>query len=407
MSFPEEAIEAEIWIPGSGQDPAKYLVDPGFWSESSKSMTPGGLAHSRPWLDSGNRVFVWPTPAEGFRRTGQTLLGLHHYIGDQMVDAQVIHRDEARVEMSGVFPGLSGQDNMVEFINTLNDDPPDVGMILYVPGIFDQVKFVVPENWDFAHDGDDQTHSIAYTVTFVIIGDGRRLPDPSGDAPSNPGEFPGASVDLGPLDPWQIAIGIGASGQPGNDFFFGPDWSPGGGDGGGGGGGGGNSTGAIQWTGGSAEHLQGKGYSLDAVVSAIYSTMAQRGWTGYGANHDEAPQVMDNGQTFNGDGSLNDADGQYIHVKVGTPGGNSTELVFIGSPSAGPSQSASTPTSQTSSMRSTQGNQTLKDMAESVTNAGLDWEDLYNKNQALFDSMGVPKYEAPTAVIPVGVPIMF
>jgi hypothetical protein len=105
---------------------------------------------------------------------------------------------------------------------------------------------------------------------------------------------------------------------------------------------------------------------------------------------------------------VNNADGQYIYVKVGTPTGTSTELIYVGPPGGSQSTTASAPqTSQTSSMRSTQGNQTLKDMAESVENAGLDWEDLYNKNQALFDAMSVDKYEAPTALIPVGVPIMF
>jgi hypothetical protein len=224
-SKPPEAIESQTWIPGTGQDPAKYLVDPGHWSDGMKAMTPGDLAHARPWLDSGVRIFVWPIPTEGFRRTGQSTLGLHHYIGDQFVDAQVIHRDEARIEMNGVFPGLSGQDAMVSMTNTLNDDPPDAGMTLYVPGVFEQVKYVVPESWEFSHDPDDQTHSIAYTVTFVVIGDGRRVPDPSGSPPVNPDTdtFPGASVDLGPLDPWQIAIGISAQDQPGAPTYNPPD----------------------------------------------------------------------------------------------------------------------------------------------------------------------------------------
>jgi hypothetical protein len=410
---PPESIEAEIWTPGTGQDPAKYLVDPGFWDEGSKRMTPGMLTHARPWLDSGNKIFIWPVPAEGFGRTGTNMLGIHHYVGDQYVDVQIIHRDEARIEMNGVFPGITAQDNMVDFINTLNDDPPEAGMILYVPGIFEQVKFVAPENWDFRHDPDDQTHSISYTVTFVIMGEGRRLPDPAGEAPANPGDFPGVSVNLGPLDPWQIAIGIGASQQPGNDFFYSPSWlSGGGGDSGGGGGGGGGGAGGsgLQFPGISAQNLHAAGYSDEQLADAIYATMAQRGWGLYtGTGGPEEPAVHDDGQRHNADGSLNNATGEYIYVKVGYPGGApSTELIYIGPPNPQPQQSAAqAPTSQDTSITSTANNQTLQDMADAVTGAGLNWEDLYNKNQALFDAMGVDKYEAPTAVIPVGVPIMF
>jgi hypothetical protein len=180
---PRQGGAAQIWRPGTGQDPAQWLLDPGHWDARNKRMSPGQLRHARPWLDTGRRIFIWPTGTEGFARRGQSQLGLHHYIGDQYVDAQVIHRDEARIEMTGVFPGTSAQDNMAEFVNALNDDPPEAGMILNVPGAFDQVKFVVPETWDFTHDQDDQTHSISYSVVFVMIGEGRLLTDPTGNPP--------------------------------------------------------------------------------------------------------------------------------------------------------------------------------------------------------------------------------
>lgn len=398
MSRAPEAIEAQIFIPGTGQDPAKYLVNPGSWDERSKSMTPGDLAHARPWLDSGNRVFVWPVPTEGFRRTGQSMLGLHHYIGDQYVDAQVIHRDEARIEMTGVFPGTSGQDNMVEFGNTLNDDPPDAGMVLNVPGVFDQVKFVVPENWEFSHDADDETHSISYTVTFVVIGDGRRLPDPSGTAPGNPGDFPGTPIDLGPLDPWQIRIGIGASEQPGNDFFFSPNFSGGstgaGGGGGGGSDGGSGVVGGFVAPGGWGE--AGSTYGQDVLAAASWAFVNSRGWT-HPSGSDEL-ELMQNGQVFH------DGGGDYIFVKVGTPTGNSTEKVYLPPPGTPSTSNGVTPSAATT-VTTTDKTNTLQDMAEAVTGAGLNWEDLYNKNQGLFDSMDVAKYEAPTARIPVGVPL--
>lgn len=201
-TVPEQISGAEIWHQGTGQDPARYLVDPGQWNEGTKKMSAGQLAHARPWLDSGVRIFIWPVPTEGFSRSGQSMLALHHYIGDQFADAQVIHRDEARITLTGVFPGITAQNAMASLVNTLNDDPPDAGMVLNVPGVFDQVKFVIPENWEFGHDPDDQTHSISYTVTFIQIGERGRVSDPGGAAPpvnpssvsANPSTTPSANV---------------------------------------------------------------------------------------------------------------------------------------------------------------------------------------------------------------------
>jgi hypothetical protein len=388
-----EAIEAQIWVPGTGQDPAKYLVNPGHWDDGSKSMTPGELAHARPWLDSGNRIFVWPTPTEGFRRTGTNMLGLHHYIGDLYVDAQLIHRDEARIEMSGVFAGLSAQDAMVDFQNTLNDDPPDAGMTLNVPGVFEQVKFVIPENWEFTHDADDQTHSISYTVTFVSIGEGRRLPDPAGAAPEPQGQaFPAAPVDLGPLDPWQIAIGIGLESQPGAPVY----------------GGGGNPGGPPGGTGSAGTGIPGvdlvdfmygnniPGYTPEQLYAA-----AQAGNSGGTPAH-----VMKNGQLFNADGSpYSGTPPPYMSVKYIQPDGTNTILIPLPPPQA-PSQNSTSsfriPDSDDTSYTVLDGSRTLMQIAQDLYGIPDEWQTLYENNASYFDQFGVAPYQAGDLILPVG-----
>jgi len=164
------------WRQNVGQDPAKYLVDPG------SVGTPGGLRHPRPYLVNGKMIFIFPVGPEGFHRSGQAQLGLHHYIGDNAVDGVTVHYEEARIELSGTFPGITSQDNMVECINILRTPPQDPGLILRAPGVFDNEAYCLPESWDFSHDSDDRTHSIDYTITLVRLGEGKKLKDPHGAA---------------------------------------------------------------------------------------------------------------------------------------------------------------------------------------------------------------------------------
>lgn len=130
--------------------------------------------------------------------------------------------------------------------------------------------------------------------------------------------------------------------------------------GGSGGSGGGTSAGGggipLQWTSGARELLGSYGYSDEQIANAVATAMAQRGWGKYG-NGTEDPQVMENGQRFNADGSLNVGGGDYIKVKVGTPQGNSTELIYIGPPTASQSaQPAASPTRVTAAERGTTEN---------------------------------------------------
>lgn len=171
-----------IWTPGLGLDPAKYLVHPGSVTAPGKH-SPGHLRHARPYLANGSKLYVFPVGVEGFRRSGNAQLGLRHYIGDNSVDGITMHFEEAHIELSGMFPGLSSQSNMVDCLQMLRSRPIAAGLVLYAPGVFDREQVVLPENWDFSHTEDDRTHSIAYTISFVRIGDRKKVSDPHGTPP--------------------------------------------------------------------------------------------------------------------------------------------------------------------------------------------------------------------------------
>lgn len=177
-----DRISSDIWERGWGIDPAKYLIDPGQVLAPGKHSA-GQLAHARPYISNGSDFFVFPVGVEGFRRAGQAQLGLHHYINDNAVDGVVIHREEARITLTGTLPGLTAQDNMVECINMLRSIPLAAGLILWAPGVFEREQYVLAEDWDFTHDAEDRTHSIDYTITLVRIGEDRAVKDPPGRIP--------------------------------------------------------------------------------------------------------------------------------------------------------------------------------------------------------------------------------
>jgi hypothetical protein len=176
------AFDPEIWKPGVGDDPARYLVYPGTINAPGRH-TPGNLRHARPYLVNGSKFFPFPTPIEGFRRSGQAQLGLRHFIGDNTVDGVTMHYEEGRITLSGTFPGTTSRQNMVECINILRSHTRERGLVLYAPGVFEREQYVLPENWDFSHEEDDRTHSISYTITFVRIGEGKGVKDPTGTPP--------------------------------------------------------------------------------------------------------------------------------------------------------------------------------------------------------------------------------
>jgi hypothetical protein len=174
----------QIWRDGEGNDPAKYLIEPGSVTivPGGEKVDPGNLRHARPYITNGQKLFVFPIGAEGFRKSGQATLGLHRNINDDDATGVTVHRREGRIELSGMFPGITAQENMVACEAMLVSQQIN-GLALHVPGVFDNEQIVLPETWDFTHDADDRTHSISYSITFVKIGLGEKQKDPHGKPP--------------------------------------------------------------------------------------------------------------------------------------------------------------------------------------------------------------------------------
>lgn len=179
--------ENDYFVPGIGIDPAAYLLKPGTVA-SPGNHSAGQWAHARPYLSNGDDVFVFPVGTEGFEEQGQATLGLHHYIGDVEADGVTVHRDESRIILSGTFPGITSVDVMRECRAMLRSIPQALGLILWVPGIFEREQYVLAESWNWQHNADDRSHSIDYSITLVRVGDKHRINDPSGSIPpANPG----------------------------------------------------------------------------------------------------------------------------------------------------------------------------------------------------------------------------
>jgi hypothetical protein len=117
-----------------------------------------------PKITGGGVTFVWPVGIEGFTRLGSATLGIHKYLGANHVDVHLVHLDEAHIEMTGMFPGLTSAKNMRDLITVLVAKGPKQ---LSLPGVFTAIQSVYCENYNFSHTEDDRTHSIAYSVSFV------------------------------------------------------------------------------------------------------------------------------------------------------------------------------------------------------------------------------------------------
>ena len=179
--------ETEWWYPDVGIDPAAYLLKPGT-VDSPGHHSSGQWVHARPYISNGDKTFVFPVGPEGFQEQGQATLGVHNYIGDTESDATTVHYDESRITLSGTFPGLTSVDVMKECRTMLRSPQKARGLILWVPGVFEQEQFVLPDTWSFEHAEDDRTHSINYTITFLRIGTKGHVNDPTNSIPPpNPG----------------------------------------------------------------------------------------------------------------------------------------------------------------------------------------------------------------------------
>lgn len=151
---------------GVVMDTAKYLLDP-------------DDDFARPYLAiPGGRAFVWPLGVESFEVADQAELGRHKYLGAIEVDVDVTHRAETTITMSGVFPGWTSVDNMNALRDIFYRETPERGKILHLPGILPNLQYVVGESLRHTKAEDDwQSMDIAYNITFVKVGTGRRGPN--------------------------------------------------------------------------------------------------------------------------------------------------------------------------------------------------------------------------------------
>jgi len=157
-----------------GEDPARMLL------RNREFLRPSIAIPNGP-------KFIWPIGTEGFEVSGQANLGIHKYIGELDIDANVIYLDEPRIVMSDSFPGHTAAGLMRELQTVLRQKAPEDMKILYLPLIFPRLQFVTVESYNFSHDGNDRTRSIAYTVSFLKVGIGRKKipgqPDPPDENP--------------------------------------------------------------------------------------------------------------------------------------------------------------------------------------------------------------------------------
>lgn len=123
----------------------------------------------------GGDQFVWEAGLEGVRISGNATIAEHRYLGDNAVVGFVTHRDTGRIELSGQFSGKTGATNVRDLRQIIMAVTPKGGKILTLPNrVFIKQQFVIVENYDFVHAQDDRTDSFDYTVSFLLIGVGKK-----------------------------------------------------------------------------------------------------------------------------------------------------------------------------------------------------------------------------------------
>lgn len=124
----------------------------------------------------GGGQFVWEAGLEGLRISGSATIAEHRYLGDNAVVGFVTHRDTGRIEMTGQFSGKTGATNVRDLRQLIMQVTPPGGKILTLPNrVFIKQQLVIVENYDFSHSADDRTDSFDYTVSFLMVGIGKKV----------------------------------------------------------------------------------------------------------------------------------------------------------------------------------------------------------------------------------------
>lgn len=167
--------------------PLSFVIGPynpwtgaGDEDDSVQYIQPPGLAFLRPWLQvPGGRSFVWPLGVEGFSLSIEPQLGIHHFIGDNAVKVDVMHKGEERVTLNGSFPGDTSTDAFQALREAVYADTPVLGKVLYVPHVFTYTQRVVIANARFDHAEDDFSKDLNYSIDFVRTGLTNKVAEPS------------------------------------------------------------------------------------------------------------------------------------------------------------------------------------------------------------------------------------
>lgn len=152
-------------IYGFTNDPAKYLVERRRFERPTLAVV-------------GGAEFEWPLGVEGIRIAGTAQLAEHLFIGDNAPVVQVMHLDNRRIELTGMFPGLTGSTNVQDLLTVITANAP-AGKVLTLPGSMTfAAQIVQVESYDFSHPEDDRTNSWVYSITLRRVGVGKKVPKP-------------------------------------------------------------------------------------------------------------------------------------------------------------------------------------------------------------------------------------
>lgn len=117
----------------------------------------------------GGYEFIFPLGTEGMRLVGNATLAEHKYVGWGFTEVQVVHRDSARIELSGNLPGKTGATNVQALRYLLTAPDPADYKRLELPGIFPQAQKVVMDSYEFQREESDPW-GFTYTCTLVRVG---------------------------------------------------------------------------------------------------------------------------------------------------------------------------------------------------------------------------------------------
>lgn len=161
---------------GRSVDPAKYVVERARFERPVIQIPPNGPK------------FEFPVGVEGITVAGQVGAATHRYLGDNATVMQVTHRDARTIELSGIFPGITGSSNMQDLLEVITAVAPRGYWNLTLPSsIFPRVQQVVVMDYSFDHPQEDRDDNWFYSISLARTGTGAKVKKSTKTkSPSNP-----------------------------------------------------------------------------------------------------------------------------------------------------------------------------------------------------------------------------